>query len=1703
LGRTSGRSVDEIPRWRRDRSSPRRPRVFRPTFAVLGYLAFCGFLVWVVLWLWPPRPASLVLIGAGYETNLSVPHNAYGRAGLRALEAITREPPDAPLWRSRKVRLATEPRTLRGRSDWSKGIDSLPEKTVVLVFALHGAVDAQGAYLLADDADPFAVAAAGERTGRLRVSEVLQRLRKMPATQSKLLIFDATQIDAHWPLGLLHNEFENALEQMDKDVAGIPNLVVISSSAVGQRSWVAPEWGQTVFGHFLAEGLSAREIDRNLGSKSAANSQGRVDADSLYRYLVEHVDVWARTHRGARQTPVRLPLGAEGTRRAARMELTVLHKDKAPAHDVSRRKASLSTELRQAWQTFGKLSARTPSPAAETPLLWNRYVSALLRYDELERAGDRSVDKRLLVALAELERELSAKKELTPGSMTNSLAMPAVEGGGAGQIPEIAVQQFNELWDAPIDQIPTRWEELLKGPGAPSPASVGLLRIHFLDQAFSRAAEDPIENLERAYAVIRAVEDGSRPRPVETQELALLRRPGDLPGGNGINPLAAPIVGEGMRQRRVAERCALGVVDGGHSYSEHVAPWIREALDQGDRERRLGFDLLFASDPVRWSQAHQRFGLAEVHYRRAAEQATVIQRALRLRDEILPVLPYYSQWIARRGEQPAVSKLPGGLTRIALVESLWEQSHDLLSTLESPDARRIAQAPEPTGEDRNPMSLSQRVDRLRTDFDALKLEFALACQQTSRGGVADRWSSRDDLLRVPFDEVRTPDGNTVTRIALIESLLQDGDPAPEKPPVVEPVVDRVRREGSLAIATLGRRWLDETRDPEDVDFAKAKNWPKDFDLKKPSGTLGLAEHRIARALAERPRTIVSLVEAPKAPSDPEKLLQSSQRADRLLRLLDNAGAERVSRYLLPSHYERALTPSVGRENLETHRRLRIQNLLLSQARRALDDHLFGERPEDPRPYYARAGRLYLEDAAQLDPGHWVKDDALVAAQNTLDRPDGLVLEGPQRQVVTSEQLIDVGYLVRPQAQAPPRAGFPVFWQETGEGLGSVSPPSGDRFVLDMGPGADPKIPFRLTNGAIEADLPVREPKVSPSSLRVHGLFRGQRIDFSTRMDVFLAPQTMIARHPVAPVGSIAVRADDSVLRKFGGSNGAVAIVLDASGSMGPPKGQSFSDSTKYGIAVRALERVLAQIPAGTTVALYLFGADEGRDVPPESAIRTIQPPIRWSPDDAAQRGQLIGAVKYPKVEPWNESPIVRTMIRARDDLVSLRDAGFKTIVVLTDGIDNRFDLDRTLNKDRKPLPAFLRDAFLGTGVQVNIVGFQLESEKLKTSLDAQFGVIAQFDVPGRIYNADNLDDLIRALRDGFKQELTYRIVAEDFSPIPKISGHEITVSEVGTNNRWFPVPLPPGGYKIVVQTPRKQYASVALNAGDRLLVNVSLRGEDELDFSRILYSRERYAFQPTDVNRDGSWRLSGIQNGRGEQQSIRMMLAMEKTFHTSETTLRQTYPRELWLEVSSGTDDPGTAGLKWSNVDGLPAPLLGVLLPEWPRVGRSTTPAKPVVRAWWSPDRLTIEPRVIIRDVDFTLDSERPQPISVETPEGRIEVESVRIEDHKVETQNGRREMKPCVVIRIAHPKDRPFFARPVGINAAGYEHRFYRSENKYAGLFWTETRDEAFRALEKFELVSVSAFKSSAAQRGESIQLLLGTPDAEILLPPALDPPQ
>ena len=623
--------------WQLTRHEPRRRRR-RVEIAVawLGLLLLTGGLIWASTWLQPPKTSTLILLGATYDDNLAVPLNTYGWQGLLDLANVARQRGQFSLWGSGLLELQQDPLVLNCDTPWEDALEDVAQSTVILYLALHGAADVDGSYLLLQDTHPE------ERRQRLRLTTVLDHLATLPATKRKLLVLDATQMRANWQFGVLNNDFVRQLESLEPRILEIPNLIVMSSTAADQCSWTSDEWQRSIFAHYLIEGCRGGATDQD--------GNGRIDAWELFGFIRGQVQQWAQANRDALQTPILLPAGDEGRRRAAQIDVAIYDEKYSPPDPLTTSVFTPPNELVTAWQAHQQLAAAVPSPAVYTPQLWRQYQDRLLRYEQLIRSGDLHGAAKQDKNLRELRIQIEAVRTAQLGSIGNSLAMPIA--AGLAQLPSLeeadqdatvqALQRLvNQLWNAKPQELSQRWTAIQSSndTGIDNPL---LLRLRLSGLLLERAAVDPVKNLDKACGLLRAMHDPTRPRAAEIHYLLMLDR--DLPAPLTTADLAE-VVTLALNVRVQAERAVLGVQPGAHPYSEQVYPWIANVIDEADVARRQGEDLLFGG-PGNWAHATEQFRRAEKLYETALNAAGQVQTALAVRDEVYAQLPYYSHWCA-------------------------------------------------------------------------------------------------------------------------------------------------------------------------------------------------------------------------------------------------------------------------------------------------------------------------------------------------------------------------------------------------------------------------------------------------------------------------------------------------------------------------------------------------------------------------------------------------------------------------------------------------------------------------------------------------------------------------------------------------------------------------------------------------------------------------------------------------------------------------------------------------------------------------------------------------------------------------------------------------------------------------------------------------------------------------------------------------
>lgn len=1655
------------PDWHQTLHKPRR-RLRRVQFvaAWLGLLALTSGLIWASTWLQPPKSSSLVLIGATYDDNLAVPLNTYGWQGLDDLAGVARGRDEFSFWGSRLLELQQEPLLLSNDSVWHDTLLDVRQSTVILFLALHGAADGNGAYLLPQDAQP------GDRSERLRLAAVLDRLAALPSEKHKVLILDATQMAANWQFGVLHNDFVRQLEAMSPRIEQIPNLIVLSSTAADQRSWTSDEWQRSIFAHYLIEGCrgGAKDPDQN----------GRIDAWEWFCFIRDGVQQWAQVNRDALQTPILLPAGELGRQRAERVDVATYESEYQPPDPHATVVFSPPAELAAAWNVHREMATEIPSPAVYTPALWRQYQDRLLRYEQLIRSGDQHGAAKQDKHLRELRLQIEAARPIQLASIGNSLAMPIA--AGMGQMPtadeseqdptQQALQRIvNQLWNAKPQELAKRWAAIQTSndTGLSDPV---LLRLRVSGLLIARAAVDPAKNLDKACSLLQAVHDPTHPRPAEAHYLLMTER--DLPAPITTESLA-DVVSLALTVRCQAERATLGIQPAVHPYSEQVYPWIASTIEQADVARRAGEDLLFGSS-ASWSQAQAHLQQAQELYDRALQAAAQVQAALAVRDEVLAQLPYYSKWCARRRATTDDAQLDKVASADQLA-TLWDDTHALAAMLASPQEALLTG---PASEKSGTGKLATQTVLVRRSYDQLVKQLNQRWQEMAQVDLPSVWSEIEDALLVPTGDTAlrmkllTNKRRTSRQLLIQSTLTATSGAAIPAARNRDEAMTAARREGRLAMATLGQHWFDACPGDGLEKYEQVAHRLAVFDVEQQWWTtLTVAGQQVARRWQAMPGAIVGATNEA-SQQDDLQARESLFRADQLNHQISGAA-----------------TVNLDVNASELYRQIQLQQLLKALAERTLLDHWFSEDPK-AEPYYRIAGLIYMTDAERMD----AHVDGLQELKNRLNQPGELTFVGAPSLDLTTELNYQLDYQVEPvpNAQVPP--GQFVVWAESGQSLELDDPQADQRMVRAF----DPKKPsstvrYALSSPALrEAEkTPPPDNQVAKTSLSLHGLFRGQQLTIELPVALHLRPEVTERQHPLPNRSTLAVRAKASLHAQYGEGSGALAIVLDCSGSMGPGLGQSYSAQTKYAEATAALQAVLDQLPNGTTVSLWTFGQAQGANKTVEQAedtIRQVLAPVVWNRQDPTQLSNLMGRIQYPSSEPWNESPIMAAMMAAKADLDHAQ--GFKTLVVLTDGMDNRFASDTKLNPDKRDVATAVRQVFGQSGIVINIVGFKVVGAEKGPARD-QFQVVESLSPPGQLFTVDETQQLAATLDTAFRQRLRYWVDDYDNQLIPGVPTAGLDVSRDQATDQWFPGGVEPGSYKLRSYTNQPVEAPISLERGDMLLLELSEQ-QSAPRFGRLSYSETYFPWRM--AQEVSGWRCAVLQNQQLPDQSLQMLLTLEKTPSANEQWLQVIKPRETWLELVPPSGETYAGVVSWGPQNGYPAPAWKFEAPRWQQAADGSGPVAPKLRVWWNPDQEPTYAATLNQTSDYAnLDDLRDRAVQIAGRQVRIE--NVRVEDHYVETAPGRRELQSCLVVRLVHDLGQPIWVRPGGLKSAGHEHRFYSGVGRYTGLFWPINLDAATNSLASLHFVSLDHFKRRAEERGYALELdSLSTPQPNDVCP-------
>lgn len=909
-------------------------------------------------------------------------------------------------------------------------------------------------------------------------------------------------------------------------------------------------------------------------------------------------------------------------------------------------------------------------------------------------------------------------------------------------------------------------------------------------------------------------------------------------------------------------------------------------------------------------------------------------------------------------------------------------------------------------------AITAATDAVRGPFEDLAEQYERAGQSARELSVLQRnWRQIENLLRAPLLEPKLR--QQLVNLSRSMSSRLNSEQAQPKDAAAAEVEESLRtaaeRRGKLGVAELF--------DPNDKPSANLRSLVANF----PATGWENSAHRAGEQLATAWKSLLAT------------------NAD-----LDKA--EQASRTAI------AFSAMPPPEPATINRLRRWQSLLADLARRTALDRWSSEAGE---PFFRLAARKYLNDATALVERPIPDLEEL----NTLIDAQSLKLEGPATLNWTSERIRELTFSI--VAPPPvPTGGFVSTWPTLGGGPLKLSPDDLPRQPLDAA-GAKKVVHLNAPMDAADANIP----------LTVHGYFRGAPLLQKSDVQLDRTPVTIYQKFIPPNDAGFAVRAEGLRL-------GAIAIVLDFSGSMketATGKSDWQDPSSKFRQALKVLQQSLAALPKGTPLSIRIFGHKPPPAAPPglpdeqRAVIETRGTPseqifkgqVTWSPENPEPLKNLME--RLANQEPKFGTPLIRSMIEAKDNDYPERHTGAKTLLVLSDGADTSYLPSERVAKVREQF----ENAFANGGITVHIVGFRIDPAEEQVAR-SQFDRVSRFrPLPGRLWKSDNPERLAENLDLALRPKVKLTVNGEPAAGLPP-TGLPANLARDDLSKLRPSGPLVPRQYEASVHEDRQQ---MRLDRGDRLLVRLT-GDSDGVKFHRDLFANELSSDRRKTV---GEWVLGVAQvldDPTAQMGRLRMMATLETTSGQSpgrDGVLKQSPPAfVLWEVAANSAANPKLGQLRAASLPGYPAPAWDITVNDWPA---EPTPVK--LTAWVGSDPPTGK-RLSIA-AEKVLAGPFEQVVDVDGQAATISISHEMQPLRTSEDQPTEPLPVPCLVVRTSFQPSKPLMIQFDGLKSAGQEHRFYKAAGAYTGLFGPITRDQLAGLTLELDVLSLAKLKEQA----------------------------
>jgi hypothetical protein len=555
----------------------------------------------------------------------------------------------------------------------------------------------------------------GESANWLPLTNVLDRLRQCPSPR-KLLILDVMRPLADARLGILADDMASrVLEVLRQQKLDGGDLFVFCACSPGQVSLVADDMGQSVFAHYLREGLNGAAD----GYDADRNRNGWVTVRKLEAFVRARVERWA-VLRQTRQTPVLL--GPD-------KDFNLTRYDKLPA--MAERNPPQDYPFLEEWKHLDKWWDEGVYRLA--PRHYRQLQATLLRAEQRWR-GERDLNRVRGWLSPEIKKLDDLKKE------AQQLNKPRQRPAADPHADTVKLLRDTlAKWDAPVepksDVIDKAMAEL-----RPKLKDLG----HEYDLTVLEAIADDLKPTSKKIRFLRDLIQGLPENPFNRRAAMLLEKLNRLEVDPDKWPAQA--VHHALKIERLTKDLA--------NCDPQVFPWVRHRFDEVKHKRNGGEQLLCMGrgNFTAFEQALLLLREADDLAQRVQNQIRDLSEIVRLNDEALVFLPTYAPYLFGRPGKPPRELESGEDNWRTTVQCALELCEGLSRPPGEPAAKPLRPASEYTDLLLKAKQLEERLNKLKVPFQDKNLDILIAQSEPSdesRNDPDTYWEIQA-ILTTPF-----------------------------------------------------------------------------------------------------------------------------------------------------------------------------------------------------------------------------------------------------------------------------------------------------------------------------------------------------------------------------------------------------------------------------------------------------------------------------------------------------------------------------------------------------------------------------------------------------------------------------------------------------------------------------------------------------------------------------------------------------------------------------------------------------------------------------------------------------------------------------------------------------------------------------------------------------------------------------------------